>query len=212
MYRYRSPLPVAPKIARPPTPIAPAPSVPVVQPPSGYCLVTSSPETGGITSVVPCASGQGGVPIPGSSARAPSQTSLVPSTQPLNQPYTDAYGNVWTYGASGWQITGNASSVLPASPVSPVPANYPTSLPYTDRQGNTWTYGTSGWQTSSYGSSAGGGGSYTGGTTTVSTSSGYQSVLDWLSQQTLISGIPNWGIVAAAGAAVLLLKNRGGRR
>ena len=234
IYPYRrAPLPVAPKMALPPTPIAPAPApaVAAAQPPSGYCVVTSSPETGGITSVVPCASGQGGVPVPGSAAvpaisytstPTPSVTSPVPSTQPLNQPYTDSYGNIWSYGASGWQISGNVSSALPVNQpyggygaASPVPANYPTSLPYTDTQGNTWTYGASGWQMSSYGpAGAAGAASYTGGTTSITTGSSYQSILDWLSQQTLISGIPNWGIVAAAGAGVLLLKNRGngGRR
>jgi hypothetical protein len=33
----------------------------------------------------------------------------------------------------------------------------------------------------------------------------YQSVLDWLSESTLISGLPNWGIVAAAGLTFVLL-------
>lgn len=41
--------------------------------------------------------------------------------------------------------------------------------------------------------------------------SGYQSILDWLSESTLISGFPNWGIVAAAGLAVVWMQNRRGR-
>lgn len=183
--RRTPPLPVAPVLSPALTPPAPSSSIPSAAPPSGYCVVTSSPETGGITSVVPCASGQGGTPIPGSTpppvsyapTPTPSVFSPVPSTQPLNQPYTDSYGNVWTYGPSGWQITGNVSSALPAAGAAGAP-------------------------------------SYTGGTTTVNTGSGYQSVLDWLSEQTLISGIPNWGVSAAAAALLLVLKNRGqgGRR
>lgn len=189
--RIYPPLPVTPALSpvlTTPTPSPTPPSIPTPAPPSGYCVVTSSPETGGITSVVPCASGQGGTPIPGSGAPpvsyaptpTPSVTSPVPSTQPLNQPYTDSYGNVWTYGPSGWQITGNVASALPvSSPAGAVGAP-----------------------------------SYTGGTTTVNTGSGYQSVLDWLSEQTLISGIPNWGVAGAAAALLLVLKNRGqgGRR
>lgn len=41
--------------------------------------------------------------------------------------------------------------------------------------------------------------------------SSYQSVLDWLSEQTLISGMPNWGIVAGVGLAVVFLQSRGKR-
>lgn len=38
--------------------------------------------------------------------------------------------------------------------------------------------------------------------------SSYQSVLDWLSEQTLISGVPNWGIVAGVGLAVVFMQSR----
>lgn len=40
---------------------------------------------------------------------------------------------------------------------------------------------------------------------------GYQSVLDWLSEQTLITGFPNWGVVAVAGFGALWIMNRGKR-
>jgi hypothetical protein len=39
----------------------------------------------------------------------------------------------------------------------------------------------------------------------------YQSVLDWLSESTLISGVPNWGIAAGVGALLLVISRRGGR-
>jgi hypothetical protein len=41
--------------------------------------------------------------------------------------------------------------------------------------------------------------------TTAAPSDSYQSILDWLSESTLISGFPNWGIVAAAGLTFVLL-------
>lgn len=39
----------------------------------------------------------------------------------------------------------------------------------------------------------------------------YSSILDWLSQETLISGIPNWGIAAALAGGFLFLQSRGKR-
>ena len=38
-----------------------------------------------------------------------------------------------------------------------------------------------------------------------------QSLLDWLSQSTLISGVPNWGVAAVGGLAALWIMNRGKR-
>jgi hypothetical protein len=47
----------------------------------------------------------------------------------------------------------------------------------------------------------------------ATTASGYQSILDWLSEETLISGFPNWGVVAGGGAVFLLIQAKmGGRR
>ncbi len=43
--------------------------------------------------------------------------------------------------------------------------------------------------------------------------SGYSSVLNWLSGSTLISGLPNWGVAAGAVAGFLLLQSKlGGKR
>jgi hypothetical protein len=41
--------------------------------------------------------------------------------------------------------------------------------------------------------------------------SSYQSVLDWLSESTLISSLPNWGVVAGMGLAVVFMQSRGKR-
>jgi len=42
--------------------------------------------------------------------------------------------------------------------------------------------------------------------------SGYQAILDWLGESTLISGFPNFGIVVVVGLGAIWLMNRGGRR
>jgi hypothetical protein len=42
-------------------------------------------------------------------------------------------------------------------------------------------------------------------------SSGYSDVLDWLSENTLISAVPNWVVAGGAGLAALWLMNRGKR-
>jgi hypothetical protein len=48
---------------------------------------------------------------------------------------------------------------------------------------------------------------------TSTDSSGYQSILDWLSEQTLVSGFPNWGVGAAlVGGFLLIQSHLGGRR
>lgn len=168
------PLPVPPRIVNP-FPAAPPKSVlPPATPPSGYCVFTSSPQTGSVTSVAACSAGPGGTPL-ATPAATPSVNSPVPVTQPTNQPYTDSMGNIWTYGVGGWQITGNVSSALTSAgggSVAPAPA---ASAPLA--------------------------------------SSPYQSVLDWLSQETLITGFPNWGVALAAVGGIILLKNRSeGRR
>jgi hypothetical protein len=58
----------------------------------------------------------------------------------------------------------------------------------------------------------GGGGSPTGGAQGAggaAPSGDYQSVLDWLSQETLINGVPNWVIAAGGALAGIWLMNRG---
>lgn len=45
-----------------------------------------------------------------------------------------------------------------------------------------------------------------------SSESTYQTILDWLTQQTLISGVPNWTVAAVTAGALLWLKSRSERR
>jgi hypothetical protein len=168
----------------------------------------------------------------GSGVYAPTGTSTPPpATWPTNQPYTDPNGNVWTYSAAtGWQITSNAygPGALTATGVNVVPANWPTNEPYTDASGNEWVYTGNGWQISSYGTGAnpytsaaaetaamqqqayGGYGAASGAPAAAAPASGggYESILNWLSEETLISGMPNWLLVAAAGVGFMLLNKR----
>lgn len=328
------------------TPAATAPAAPVnPQAQSGYCVFTSSPETGGIVSVEQCSAGPGGVPINTGSGGNPYATNTVatpvpptwptnqpytdssgnvwvnidgqweitnnvasalpiynqpagptpiapigpfgaiydasigatppppnwpisepyidpngtewihtasgwvasgaqyateygatgtstppPATWPTNQPYTDTNGNVWTYSpATGWQVTSNAygAGALAATGVSVVPANWPTNQPYTDASGNVWVYTGTGWQISTYGTGTspyttaaaeqaamsaqaygGYGAPAAAPATAAAAGGGYQSILDWLSEETLISGLPNWGILAAAGVVFMMLNKR----
>jgi hypothetical protein len=119
----------------------------------------------------------------------PTVASPVPSTQPTNVPYVDSQGNIWTYNASTgqWQITGNVDSALSDSSESA----------YASEE-----YAAAAGAPSVPASPAGGGG---GG------SSPYQSIINWLDSDSLISGVQNFWILGGAVVGVYLLKNRGRR-
>lgn len=88
--------------------------------------------------------------------------------------------------------TGTSASGSTVAQTTP-PGNYPTDEPYTDAAGNIWTWNpTSGWQI----------------TTPAGSSSSAASGTDWLTQQTIITGLPNWGVVGAIGLGVLLLMRK----
>lgn len=157
-----------------------------------------------------------------------------PSTWPTTEPYTDSNGNVWTYSAAtGWQITSNVygANALQATGASVVPSNWPTNEPYTDASGNVWTYTGNGWQISQYGT---GTNPYTSaaaeqtaavsaqGANTAAGSPGtnvsvggaaaspgpYDSIVNWLGEQTLIPGMSNGMILLIAGVGIFLLKGK----
>jgi hypothetical protein len=118
----------------------------------------------------------------------PTVASPVPSTQPTNVPYVDSQGNIWTYNAttSQWQITGNVDSALSDSSESA----------YASEE-----YAAAAGAPSVPASPAGGGGG----------SSPYQSIINWLDSDSLISGVQNFWILGGAVVGVYLLKNRGRR-
>jgi hypothetical protein len=120
-------------------------------------------------------------------------TSLSAAAQPyLGQTYQDPSGNIYTYGSAGWQLTQPAASgSVPTTAAQSTPASA-TGFPsnpvigqtYTDSAGNVWTYGSSGWTE-----------------TTPAASSG----ASWFTDSTLISGVPNYWLVAGGGLLLILL-------
>ncbi len=144
------------------------------------------------------------------------------SSNAANQAALIANANAQAAFASG------ASTTLATNPV---PSGYPTSSTYTDASGNVWAYNGSAWV--NYGTSsnaanqaalvanANAQAAFASGASTTSpapvsvttsTETGYQSILDWLSESTLISGIPNWVMAAGAGLLALKLAQSKGKR
>jgi hypothetical protein len=144
----------------------------------------------------------------------------VPSGFPTNQFFVNTDGSVWEYGANGWFNTGTpyntaASSTVPISTSTsttavssttgtPVPAGYPTNAEFINTDGTIWTYNSAvgAWQYSGISQSAAA--STTAATTATTAEGDVQSLLDWFSQSTLITGLPNW--ILAAGAGLVALK------
>jgi hypothetical protein len=140
----------------------------------------------------------------------------------------------WSCVNGQWQLAQQPITALPTTPVttpttstsvatSPVPSGYPTNQTYTDGSGNIWQYNATTGAWGIVGSVYAGGAltdvtpAATGSTVSVSTGSSvptesdYQSILDWLSQSSLIPSVPNW--VVALGAGLLLFKvSSGGKK
>jgi hypothetical protein len=106
----------------------------------------------------------------------------VPVNFPTNQVYVDSSGNVWAYNATAgaWQIETAAAAS------SVVPAGYPTTQTYTDAAGNVWAYSDGAWSIID----------------AASGSSSASSITSWLTESTIWSAIPNWGVLAG-GAGIL---------
>lgn len=153
-------------------------------------------------------------PLPGATLPPATAGTPVPSGFPTNQFFVAPDGSVWEYSTSSnsWFNTGTpyqqpGTSTTPAA-TSPVPAGWPTSAAYTDGVGNIWTWNGTAWVVSGSVSS---GGLLTSSspaapvsvtvTSPSTTDTGYQAVLDWLTQQTLISSLPNWMVLAGGALA-----------
>lgn len=285
-------LPGPPRFAFPPAP-QPQPPVAVVPtttttvtpsgaPQTGNCVVQSSPETGGVTSVVPCANvgpNRGGTIAPVNPAAPQLPQTPVPSNYPTTQPFYASDGSVWNYNSvsAQWmqtQAPGYAQRIFAAPLYSPVPAGYPTNQAYFAVDGSVWSYSSSSGQwmeteppgssqnpssgyistlaspvpagyptTQPYFSTDGSVWNYNStiarwvetqlpgsaaaallnqqasGTPVTSAApvtvqtgaSSYQSVIDWFSQDTIISGIKNVWILGAGFLAYTFLKNKGRR-
>ncbi len=183
---------------------------------SGACQYTSSPESGGVVSVVPCDT------LPGYSAGSPG------SWQPGGQP---GGGGWWQRRPQPWPSQGGKAPWISSSSSSAAPqqtAAYQIAL--AAAQNGTLTQSmltglTAAQQNAALAASqtstaaqqaaltAGGAGAAvpasTDGSTPAAPVGDTQSLLDWLSQSTLISGFPNWGVAAVGGFGALWLMNRG---
>jgi hypothetical protein len=158
----------------------------------------------------------------------------VPANYPTSQIYVAPGGTFYEYnpGTNSWVNVGTpynvgaaapSTSTTPASTASvlgtPVPAGYPTTQSFTNTDGSIWAYSSTLGQwvqvsppTSLLANSAGivsAAGTAAPGVVVAPTDT-YQSVLDWLSQNTLTGVVPNW--VVALGAGFVALKLMGGKR
>ena len=117
---------------------------------------------------------QTGAASPPDAGTAAQSGTPIPFNWPIDSPYTDANGNIWTYQNGQWAITSsvpaqpstatptmyrrggypagvalvpNGPAAATAQASTPVPVGWPTSESYTDSNGNIWTYTASaGWQ------------------------------------------------------------------
>jgi hypothetical protein len=141
-----------------------------------------------------------GIPFNLSAASPPPATSTsMPMEPTAGMTYTDASGNVWTYNGTSWTITGSSTAATGA------PANPTVGSTYTDASGNIWTYNGVSWQMTTAAASA---------AAAAASAGPYNSVLDFLTQESLISGVPNW-IVGGGAVLIYMLvsaKLSGGRR
>lgn len=132
----------------------------------------------------------------------PAASTSMPSTPTVGSTYTDASGNIWTFNGTTWTITGNtltAALTSTAAAAASVPASPTVGQTYTDASGNIYTWNGAAWSlTTAAGTSA---------------TSDYSSVLDFLTQDNLITGVPNWVVGAGLVGAYLVLSSKmGGKR
>jgi len=128
--------------------------------------------------------------------------------------------------AAGTQNTAGSAAATASNTGTPVPGNFPTNQIFVNTDGSQWIYSTSQTKWISAGTpvNVNAGSSAASSTTPAAqtpapvtaavdpsqvsaaaaapATSDYQSVLDWLGQSTLISGIPNWAIALGGGLLV----------
>lgn len=149
--------------------------------------------------------------------------SPVPENFPTSQLFVDSSGNTWQYSSSSGQW-GQISTGTTASPSgyysgTLVPNGTPTNEPYVDSYGNVWIFNAAAnsWSVGSSNNAAllaqeaAAAGATTAATVAAPAESDTQSLLDWLSQQTLITGVPNWALAIGVGFIALKLSSGKGR-
>jgi hypothetical protein len=136
-----------------------------------------------------------------STTGAYNQGTPVPVGYPTNEAFTDSQGNVWTYSpvTGMWVESSSYTTALSAATAgSALPAGY-----VIDPSTGQPVLGTS--------IDPATGVSYAQEAANAATPSSTSTLLSWFTQQTLITGVPNWIIAAAAGFAALKLSQGRGR-
>jgi hypothetical protein len=142
------------------------------------------------------------------------------SVPPPGQAVTgyDQYGNpIYGGQASASTVSANPYQSYGVAPVAPSMAAAPGSVIGTDASGNP-IYSSPPTGLVVVGTDAQGNpiyGAASAASTTAAAStdtSGYSDILNWLSESTLISGFPNWGVAAVIGGIFVWAMNRQGRR
>jgi len=152
------------------------------------------------------------VPAPGSNI-APVQPPYYPYTAPVSsqssptpvtQPAMPAPSSV--------ALVSGGAAAQTAQAGTPVPVGWPTNQSYTDSSGNVWGFTqTAGWTIIGTASAANASGSTAGTstpTTTITVGSSNTTVSDltsWLQSETIVGGVKNFWVAAAAGALGLML-------
>jgi hypothetical protein len=159
-------------------------------------------------------------PVPAPTAAVPG--SPVPANYPTNQIFVNTDGTQWQFNTPSGQWVQITSPYIGAGgatfPGTPVPSGFPTNQIFTAADGTQWQFnpamgawiniGSSFAQGSTSTSSLSPSGSPVS-VTVAPSSSTYQSVLDWLSQNTLISAVPNWLPVAGFGLLAFKFLGKG---
>lgn len=182
------PSPITAPIVRAPIPVAPKPVLPIVRPPIS---ILPYPVPKPVMPVLPYRPPTPAPPV----TPAVNTGTPVPTNFPTNQFYVANDGSVWEFGSGKWFNTGTPYSAPGAS--SPAPSPAPTPAPVSSTPVVT---------------SSGGGTTSSPVNVAVTSDSGYQTILDWLPQRTLIGSVPNWAVVAGVGfLGWKIFSGKGGR-
>jgi hypothetical protein len=150
----------------------------------------------------------------------------VPVGYNRNTPFINSDGSQWEFSVSQdlWVNVGTPYQVNPIVPApgttsatastgaqiggTPVPVGYPTAAPYSDIYGNVWQFNTATgtwietFQAGSAPAISPSGAIAPAAAPNVLTDS-YTSILNWLTESSLLSPVPNWALVAGLGFVAL---------
>jgi len=160
------------------------PIVPVVEKPTPIVSAPPRPMPRPILDLPQTVKPTGAI-VPAANAGTP-----VPSGYPVNQFYVATDGSVWEFTGGKWFNTGTPYSAPGATASASSPAPAPSA------------------PDASAGSTSAPSAPVN---VSVTSDSGYQTILDWLPQSTLLSFAPNWAVLGVGALAAWKLFGKGGR-